>query len=282
MTNYDVVIRNGTVVDGSGMAGYRADVGIVGDRIARIGRIAERGAQEIDATGHIVTPGFVDLHTHMDAQVFWDPLGSCSCWHGVTTVLMGNCGFSLAPAHDANRDLVVRNIERAEAIDPGAMAAGLDGTGQGFDQYLDAVDKQPKGINYAALVGHSAVRTWVMGEEAFSREATADEVERMRSVLADAMRSGAWGLSTSRSWAHLTPAGDAVASRQASWDEVCSLVDVLAEHGRGVFEIAPEMASFSSDVAERTGYPERINALAVDGGVPVMFGIVAAKPGADD
>ncbi|MGE0306235.1 MAG: amidohydrolase family protein [Acidimicrobiia bacterium] len=282
MTNYDVVIRNGTVVDGSGMAGYRADVGIVGDRIARIGRIAERGAQEIDATGHIVTPGFVDLHTHMDAQVFWDPLGSCSCWHGVTTVLMGNCGFSLAPAHDANRDLVVRNIERAEAIDPGAMAAGIEWTWQGFDQYLDAVDKRPKGINYAALVGHSAVRTWVMGEEAFSREATADEVGKMRAVLAEAMRSGAWGMSTSRSWAHLTPAGDPVASRQASWDEVRALVDVIADHGTGVFEIAPEMASFSTDAAERAEYHERVKELAVDSGVPILFGIVPAKPASDD
>ena len=117
----------------------------------------------------MVTPGFIDGHTHMDAQVFWDPMGTCSCWHGVTTVVMGNCGFTLAPAHSDNRALVVRNLERAEDISPAAMAAGIDWTWETFAEYLDAVDRAPKGINYAANIGHSALRTWAMGERAFER-----------------------------------------------------------------------------------------------------------------
>ena len=127
MMTYDLVIRNGTIVDGSGLDRYRADVGVVGGRIATIGRIHDRGAHEIDADGHVVTPGFIDGHTHMDAQVFWDPYGTFSCHHGVTTVVMGHCGFTLAPAPKEQRHLVVRNLERAEDISGDAMAAGILG-----------------------------------------------------------------------------------------------------------------------------------------------------------
>ena len=148
---YDLVIRGGVVVDGSGLPRYRADVGIQGDIIAAVGRIDERGRQEIDADGHVVTPGFVDGHTHMDAQVFWDPLGSCSCYHGVTSVVMGNCGFSLAPAPEAQRALVVRNLERAEDISGRAMAEGIDWTWDSFRGYLDAVEGVPKAINYCGI-----------------------------------------------------------------------------------------------------------------------------------
>jgi N-acyl-D-aspartate/D-glutamate deacylase len=122
---YDLVIRNGTVIDDTGLPKYRADVGLTGDRIAAIGRIADKGKEEIDATGHVVAPGFIDGHTHMDAQVFWDPLGSCSCWHGVTTVVMGNCGFKLAPGSAKQRDMVINNIEWAEDINRKAMGAAI-------------------------------------------------------------------------------------------------------------------------------------------------------------
>ena len=160
---YDLVIRNGTVVDGTGLPKYRADVGLSGDRIAAIGRIAERGKEEIDATGKVVTPGFIDGHTHMDAQVFWDPLGSCSCWHGVTTVVMGNCGFTLAPGSVDQRDMIISNIARAEDISSDAMDAAIRWNWTSFREYMDAVDKEPKAINYAANIGHSALRThgWV-------------------------------------------------------------------------------------------------------------------------
>src|SRR5687767_5013950 len=141
---YDLVIRNGVVIDGSGMPRYRGDVGVSGGRIAAIGRIRESAREVIDAEGQVVAPGFVDGHTHMDAQVFWDPLGTCSCWHGVTTAVMGHCGFTLAPSSAADSALVVRNLERAEDISGTAMAAGIDWSWTTFSEYLDAVDRLPK------------------------------------------------------------------------------------------------------------------------------------------
>jgi N-acyl-D-amino-acid deacylase len=155
--SYDLVIRGGTVVDGSGLPRYRADVGIRGDRIARIGTIHARGREEVDARHRVVAPGFIDGHTHMDAQVAWDPLGTCSCWHGVTSVVMGNCGFTLAPCRPDEKHLVVRNLERAEDIPAEAMQAGIEWTWETYAQYLDAVARWPKGINYAGYVGHSTV-----------------------------------------------------------------------------------------------------------------------------
>src|SRR5262245_26422445 len=210
---YDLVIKNGTVIDGSGLPRYRADLGVRHGRIAAIGRIRERAREVIDADGQVVSPGFVDLHTHMDAQVFWDPLGTCSCWHGVTTVLMGNCGFALAPSRDDEHELVVRSIERAEDISPAAMDAGIDWTWQTFPEYLDAVDALPKGINYASMIGHSPLRTWAMGEAAYEDEADEDQIREMTRTLEEALRAGAWGFTTSRSRAHQTTDGNPVASR---------------------------------------------------------------------
>ena len=230
---YDMVIRNGTVVDGSGLGSFRADVGIVDDRIAFVGRITDRGNREIDADGHVVTPGFIDGHTHMDAQVFWDATGSSSCWHGVTSAVMGNCGFTLAPVRSDQRALVVRNLERAEDMDPAALAAGIDWSFETFPEYLDAVDRLPKGINFAANIGHSALRTWAMGERAFDSEATDDDLALMRGQLADALRAGAIGFSTSRSEHHETSDDRPVASRLASWDEVVQLVGVMGDLGSG-------------------------------------------------
>src|SRR5512138_2352806 len=195
---YDLVIRGGTVVDGSGLPRYRADVGIRGDRIARIGTIHTRGRAEIDARHQVVAPGFIDGHTHMDAQVAWDPLGTCSCWHGVTSVVMGNCGFTLAPCRPDEKHLVVRNLERAEDIPAEAMQAGIEWTWETYAQYLDAVARWPKGINYAGYVGHSALRTYAMGERAFSEPATAEDLAVMKRELADALAAGAMGFTTSR------------------------------------------------------------------------------------
>ncbi len=278
MDSYDVVIRNGLIVDGSGLGSYRADLGVQGGRIACIGRIRERATEEIDATGLAVTPGFIDGHTHMDAQVFWDHAGTNSCWHGVTTVVMGNCGFTLAPVRDDERALVVRNLERAEDIDPAALAAGIDWGWQDVAGYLDAVDATPKGINYAAQVGHSALRTWAMGERAFEHEATEDELERMCRQLEHAMRAGAFGFSTSRSEHHETSDNRPVASRLASWDEVVRLVGVMSDLGVGIFEGGSEGANDPDPVVRRRAF-ERMRDLAVHSGIPITFGIIATKEG---
>jgi N-acyl-D-aspartate/D-glutamate deacylase len=278
--SYDLVIRNGTVVDGSGQPGYLADVGIVGDRITTIGKIRESAHRVLDAEGRVVTPGFIDGHTHMDAQVMWDPLGTSSCWHGVTTVVMGNCGFTLAPARPAERALVVRNLERAEDISPVAMAAGLEWSWETFAEYLDVVDRVPKGINYSAYLGHSALRTWAMGERAFEEQANGDDLEKMVGELASALQAGAIGFSTSRSMAHMTADGRPVASRQAGWDEVCRLVGLLGEHKSRVFALTPGNAVDEPDVRRRT--MQELSALAVKTGVSITFGVGAVAPGCYD
>lgn len=267
---YDLVIQNGTVVDGSGMARYQADVGIVHGRIANIGRIREGAKEVIDAEGHVVAPGFIDGHTHMDAQVNWDPLGTCSCWHGITSVVMGNCGFSLAPCKESDADLVMRNLERAEDISPAAMRAGIKWTWETFPEYLDTIERLPKGINYSAYLGHSALRTYVMGERAFREEATPADLERMAHQVRDAIRAGAMGFTTSRSPAHRTPQDDPVASRLASWDEVRHLVGVMGELGAGIFEIANEQ--YYNDPQAQRAYIARLRDLTVDTGVPMTFG----------
>jgi N-acyl-D-aspartate/D-glutamate deacylase len=274
---YDLVIRGGVVVDGSGLPRYRADVGIEGDTIAAVGRIDERGRQEIDAEGHAVTPGFVDGHTHMDAQVFWDPLGSCSCYHGVTSVVMGNCGFSLAPAPESQRALVVRNLERAEDISAAAMAEGIPWTWDGFRGYLDAVEGLPKAINYAAYIGHSALRTYAMGEKAFEQAAGADDLAAMERELRDALDAGAIGLSTSRTVNHLTSDDRPVASRLAEWSEVCRLVGAMGELGVGVLEVALDPEFFSPDPETRGQALGRLRHLAVQTRVPVTFGVLGAR-----
>src|SRR6185295_10674367 len=234
--SYDLVIKNGTVIDGSGLPRFRADVAVQDGRIASIGRIRESARKVVDAEGHVVSPGFIDGHTHMDAQIFWDHLGTCSAWHGTTTAVMGHCGFTLAPAKPDARALVVRNLERAEDISPAAMAAGIDWTWTTFREYLDAVDQLPKGINYAANIGHSALRTYVMGERAFEEEATPDDLAAMTSELLASLQAGAYGFTTSRTRHHQTSDDRPVASRIASWDEVCALVRVLGAANVGTFQ----------------------------------------------
>ncbi|MDH3645062.1 MAG: amidohydrolase family protein, partial [Gammaproteobacteria bacterium] len=226
---YDVLIKNGTVVDGSGGARYRADVALADGRIAAIGRVNEKARTTIDAEGHVVSPGFVDGHTHMDAQVFWDPIGSCSCYHGVTSVVMGNCGFTLAPCKQDDADFVFRNLERAEDISRAAMLEGIDWSWETFPQFLDAVDALPKGINYAGYIGHSALRTYTMGERAFTDAATEDDQRQMCQQVQEAVRAGAIGFSTSRTFNHITADDRPVASRLAEWDEVRAIVNAMGE-----------------------------------------------------
>jgi N-acyl-D-aspartate/D-glutamate deacylase len=274
---YDLVIRNGTVIDGSGLPRYRADVGVMDGKIARIGRIRERGKDEIDAEGHVVAPGFIDGHTHMDAQIFWDPLGTSSCYHGITTAVMGNCGFTLAPCAEKDKHLVVRNLQRAEDIPPAAMEAGIKWTWTTYPEFLDTIEELPKGINYASYVGHSAVRTFVMGERAFDGAATEDDLQAMERQVRDAICAGAIGFTSSRSPSHETPEGRVVASRNATWDEVRRLVGAMGELNAGIFEIAGEGVDRNAGDPGVREWHTRLRDLAVESARPITFGVFSRR-----
>ena len=275
---YDLVIKNGWVVDGSGLPRYRADVGVARGRIVTIGRVRESAREVLDAEGRVVAPGFVDGHTHMDAQVFWDPFGTCSSWHGVTSVVMGNCGFTLAPCARSDRHLVVRNLERAEDISAQAMDAGIDWTWTTFAEFLGAVESLPKGINYAGYLGHSALRTYVMGERAFEQAAGEDDLAAMERELRAGLRAGAIGFTTSRSPSHETPDRRPVASRLATWDEVRRLVGVMGEMNAGIFELAGEAVGRTADDLDGLHeYHGRLRELAVETGRPVTWGLFSRR-----
>jgi N-acyl-D-aspartate/D-glutamate deacylase len=276
---YDLLIKNGTVVDGSGNPGYRADVAVSEGKIVAIGRINERAKQTIDAEGHIVSPGFVDGHTHMDAQIFWDPIGSCSSYHGVTSVVMGNCGFTLAPCKQEDADMVFRNLERAEDLSRDAMLEGIEWRWETFPEFLNVIDELPKGINYAGYIGHSALRTYVMGERAFSDAAGEDDVRQMQHLVKQAVQAGAIGFSTSRTFNHLTADDRPVASRLAEWDEVRAIVNAVGETGKGLFEIAGEAPG--RDPQRIAEYHGRLRDLAVESGVPQTWGMFSVRAAPD-
>jgi N-acyl-D-aspartate/D-glutamate deacylase len=274
----DLVIKNGVVVDGTGLPRYRADVGVRHGRIVSIGRINERAREVLDADGQVVAPGFIDGHTHMDAQIFWDPLGTCSCWHGVTSVVMGNCGFTLAPCGAADKHLVIRNLQRAEDIAAEAMDAGIKWTWTTFPEFLDRLETLPKGINYAGYLGHSALRTYVMGERAFDGPATEDDLRAMERELRDGIRAGAMGFTTSRSPSHETPDRRPVASRLATWDEVRRLVGVMGEMNAGIFELAGEaVGRTAEDLPGLKEYHGRLRDLAVETGRPITWGLFSRR-----
>ena len=273
--SYDLIIKNATVADGSGLPSFCADVGVLDGRIAEIGRVNAVAKETINADGQVLSPGFIDGHTHMDAQVAWDPLGTCSCYHGVTSVLMGNCGFTLAPCKADQKELVMRNLERAEDISPEAMKAGINWTWETFPEYLDAVEALPKGINYGCYIGHSALRTYVMGERAFEGAASADELRAMAREVRNAIRAGAIGFTTSRTRNHQTPDSGPVASRLANWDEVRALVNTMGELNAGVFEIASEDTGRNPERIQE--YLGRLKALAVESGRPVTYGMFASR-----
>jgi len=271
----DLLIRNGTIVDGSGAARYRGDVGIKDGRIIEIGRIRASAERTLDADGLIVAPGFIDGHTHMDAQVAWDPIGSCSCWHGVTTVIMGNCGFALAPCKPEAREWFARCLTAVEDIPTEAMLAGIDWTWESFPEYLATVDRLPKAINYGAYIGHSALRMYVMGKRALSEKATEDDLARMAAAVQEAIRVGAMGFSSSRATTHVTPDDTPVASRIADWSEVDRLVGAMAELNAGIFQIGPD----TSGGAAQRAFLARLKRVAVETGRPVMFGTISSRQG---
>ncbi len=271
--SFDLVIKNGMVIDGSGMQRYRADVGVKDGKIARIGKISSPADEVIDAEGHVVTPGFVDGHTHMDAQIFWDQLGSCSCYHGVTSVVMGNCGFTLAPCRESEFEFVFRNLERAEDISRDAMLAGIEWQWETYPEFLDAIDKLPKGINYSGYIGHSALRTYVMGERAFEEEATEDDLKAMIAMVQDAVRAGAIGFSTSRSPSHLTTDDRPVASRIAPFSEVAAIVNGMGEVDAGIFQLAMERG----EMDYLGGFYQSLVDLSAESGRPITFGSLSRR-----
>src|SRR5438094_5828314 len=271
----DLLIRGGSIVDGSGAARYRGDVGTAGGRIVEIGRVASVAERTLDAAGLIVAPGFIDGHTHMDAQVAWDRMGSCSCWHGVTTVIMGNCGFALAPCPPAEREWFARCLTAVEDIPTEAMMAGIDWTWETFPEYLATVDRLPKAINYGAYIGHSALRMYVMGKRALAEPATEADLARMAAAVQEAIRVGAMGFSSSRATTHVTPDDTPVASRIAAWSELDRLVGAMAELNAGVFQVGPDT---SGGEAQRR-FLARLKQVAVETGRPVMFGTISSRQG---
>jgi N-acyl-D-aspartate/D-glutamate deacylase len=272
----DLVIRGGSVVDGSGKPRYGADVGIKDGRIVEIGKVGA-AARTIDADGLIVAPGFIDGHTHMDAQVAWDPLGSCSCWHGVTSVVMSNCGFALAPCKPADRDWYARCLSAVEDIPTEAMAAGIDWTWETFPEYLATVERLPKAINYGMYIGHSALRMYVMGKRALSEKATEEDMSRMAAAVQEALKAGAMGFSSSRASTHVTPDDTPVASRIAEWEEIDRIIGAMAELDAGIFQVGPDIGSGPRHRA----FLDRLRQLALQFKRPVMFGVLATKQGDD-
>src|SRR5581483_8173660 len=273
----DLLIRNGTVVDGSGGPRYRADIGVAGGRIVEIGRIRAPARRTIDADGLIVAPGFIDGHTHMDAQVAWDRLGSCSCWHGVTSVVMGNCGFALAPCKPADREWFARCLTAVEDIPTEAMMAGIDWTWESFPEYLATVERLPKGVNYGMYIGHSALRMYAMGRRGLEETATEDDLALMAHLVAEALKAGALGFSTSRATTHVTPDGTPVASRVAAWEEIDRPVGAMATLDAGIFQIGPDI---SGGAAQRE-FLARLKRVALESGRPVMFGMLSTRQGVE-
>jgi N-acyl-D-aspartate/D-glutamate deacylase len=282
----DLVIRGGTVVDGSGAPGYAADVAITDGVISAIGSGLD-AHRELDASGAVVAPGFVDIHTHYDAQVFWDPALRPTSSHGVTTVVAGNCGFTIAPIRPEHRETIVRTLENVEDMDPATLLAGIEWDFETMPEYLDAVTRRGTDLNFTAYVGHSALRLYVLGDAAYERAATPDETARMAALVREGIAAGAAGFSTSFSFAHRGVDGKPVPSRFADRDEVDALFHAAGAAGRGVVLITPGEQCSYADVYEwqpRIGRPFTYPLFASPGGKHLMqFGMhrEATARGAD-
>jgi N-acyl-D-aspartate/D-glutamate deacylase len=244
----DVVIRGGTVIDGSGAPGVKADVAIDGGRIQAIGQVSGRGQREIDAGGLVVCPGFVDVHTHYDAQYTWDPYATSSIWHGVTTTVIGNCGFAIAPCRPEDRESAMRTLVKVEGMSFRAMDAGITWGFETFPQYLDHLDRCNPSLNVGVLLGHSSIRQWVMGKGSQERKATPDEVRQMCDLVREAMAAGAIGIGSSTAEAHVGEGGLPVPSRLGDLDEILALTRAMGESGKGLFEITVGSGTSMADL----------------------------------
>jgi N-acyl-D-aspartate/D-glutamate deacylase len=241
MPAFDLLIRGGTVIDGTGGAPREADVGIIGNRIAEVGSLSGGGAEEIDAKGKLVTPGFVDIHTHYDAQAVWDSHMAPSSLHGVTTAVMGNCGVGFAPCKPADRERLIELMEGVEDIPGAVMHEGLKWEWESFSEYLNALEARPRDIDICALLPHAAVRVFVMGDRAINLEnANQADIAEMRQIAREAMQAGAFGFSTSRSLSHKTLRGDPTPTLRAQEDELRGIAMGMTDAGSGMLEMVSE------------------------------------------
>jgi N-acyl-D-amino-acid deacylase len=280
---HDIVIRHGEVVDGTGALPVRADVAIDGDRITEIGVVDGHGRREIDADGRIVTPGFVDIHTHLDAQLFWDPAASPSCYHGVTTVVLGNCGVTFAPVRPGEQRYLAGMMESVEDIPVETIMDGLDWSWETYGEYLRALGRRSLGVNVGGMVGHSALRYYVMGPRSLDEApATPDDIKAMAEVLAEAIDAGALGFSTSRSFLHTAPDGTPIPGTFARPDELAAFAGVLAGRGRGVIEVVPRIGERDGEARENsTAEMAWMEEVSRASGRPLTFAITQSdrRPG---
>ena len=283
--SHDTVIRGGLVVDGTGGDARVADVAIDGERITAVGDVPDTGRTEIDAAGKAVTPGFVDIHTHLDAQLAWDPIGSSSCWHGVTSVVMGNCGVTFAPVKTEDITYIAEVMESVEDIPKQSMMQGLPWDWRSYGEYLSFLDGMPKGLNVGGMVGHVAVRWHTMGPDSLDEHPASDaQVAAMCELVDEAMGAGALGFSTSRTLLHRTPDGRPIPGTFADDNELYAFGDVLGRHGRGVFESAPRFEAAGPDFAGGRHEIEVLGEITRRSGQPSTFGLVysARKPEMSD
>jgi N-acyl-D-amino-acid deacylase len=280
---HDLVIRNGLVIDGSSSPGRINDIAVDGDRIVEVGPAVGRGRREIDADGLLVTPGFVDIHTHYDAQVSWDPWLTPSSWHGVTTVVMGNCGVGFAPAAPDRHEWLIELMEGVEDIPGSAMVDGITWNWESFPEYLDAVASQRRVLDVGAQIGHGPLRGYVMGERGAANEpANGEDIAAMSQLVEQALRAGALGFSTSRTPIHRSKSGELVPGTHADADELLGIGDALGRAGHGVFQYAPEHIVLPSkewgwmrQLAERTGRTVSVNLNQADDGPEVWRDVLS-------
>jgi N-acyl-D-aspartate/D-glutamate deacylase len=279
MTNNaaDLIIRNGTVHDGTGAEGQRADVAVSGDRIVAIGENLQVSAsREIDAEGKLVTPGFVDIHTHLDAQLAWDPLPTSSCWHGITSAVLGNCGVTFAPVGPGQKEFLAEMMESVEDIPREAILNGLPWDWTSYGDYLGWLDRTDKGINVGGLVGHCALRVAAMGDRCMTEgSGTAEDIARMAELATEAMQAGALGISTSRTLGHRVPDGRPVPGTFAQADELLAFGDVLKKVGYGLFEGAMRLGERDDDELTKTREEVALmGEISRRSGRPLSYGLV--------
>ncbi len=257
---YDLKISNGSIIDGTGAAAMHGDLGIKDGKVVAMGEAPDAAAREIDADGQVVCPGFVDLHTHYDAQVLWDRNLTVSPWHGVTTAVIGNCGFGVAPTKADHRELIMRTLEKVEGMSVDALKAGLgeEWPFETFPEYLDVIDRLGPSINVGVLMGHTPLRLYVMGEAATERSATREELARMCDLLRQGIKAGALGFATSKASTHVGYEGRPVPSRAAAAEEINALCDVLGGLDKGIIQVTVGRELFLDEfeqIAQRTGRP---------------------------